>query len=187
MKNILIVLIGIQFFGCVVKEKDNQQTTNNIENDSAVQAVESFYRWYLDSLYENGAINSPDVVLTKDSIYKLDGTKYLRLLKQSNFFSNNFLEGQKERVNECNEELITEKGQQQYREARFMAIESKVCDFMNYYPWIGGQGEDIEKIKIIASKIDGDKAKVVVKASQEVNVELIKENALWQINKIYIR
>ena len=188
MKKIFIFLISIQVLGCSVKDKAIEGKNNDANTlDPVSIVVESFYRWYLDSVYENGTINFPDVIITKDSIYKLDGTKYIALLNQSGFFSKQFIEEQKSLINECGNYLLTDKGRKEYREAGFMAVESKACDFMNYFPWIGGQGEEIHKVEIISSTIKENKAKVIVKAIDKVNVELVKEKDLWKINKIYIK
>ncbi|HXA02030.1 MAG TPA: hypothetical protein VNW99_08580 [Cytophagaceae bacterium] len=177
--NILIGLICFLFFYCSSKKQENKKDAPSI-------VVEKFYSWYLDSLYENGKINTPDVVLTKDSVYRLDGTKFISLLRQSEFFSQSFIQDQQNLIQRCDDDLNNSDAQKMYKEAGFMAVESRNCSFMNYFPWIGGQGEEIKKVNIISSKIEGDKAKIIVKAIETVSIELLRDNTKWKIEKIYI-
>lgn len=190
MKVLIIGIISILLLSCSSKNDPNKgksDTNSTIRgNDSASMVVERFYSWYLDSLYENGSINTPDVIVLKDSVYSLDGSRYLLLLKRSGYFSNGFIDDQQAMIRQCNDVLVTSEGQKHYREAKFMAIQSNECDFMNYFPWIGGQGEELKKVQVLSSTITGDKAEVLVKAVEKVKVELIKENSEWKINKINI-
>ena len=62
-----------------------------IKNDDEPQMVAlKFYKWYLKNIYLKKFVESPGIVLTKDSIYALDATNHKKFLKTSGYFSQKF-------------------------------------------------------------------------------------------------
>jgi hypothetical protein len=184
-KNFLFILILVLFASCSTTNTSKEiGMTEKVKQANLV--VGNFYRWYLDSLYENSSIYGPTVVQRSDSVFELNGVRFLSLLENSGFVSSNFVNVQKNQIENCNAVLVKPESQSQFKEAGFLAIQSTDCSFMNYYPWVGGQGEKIAEIKILSSEVVSDEIHVRVRAVEVLLVKLIKEKDTWVINEISI-
>src|SRR5690606_13586367 len=102
--------------------------------------TKKFYSWYLDNYYNKDKAFSPTYEIRNDTIYHLDTVKYLNLLRETKYFSSDFIKRESEKYGKCNKELMT---------ISFAEIEecgcnpaefAESCDFTFYDNWLFHQG-----------------------------------------------
>lgn len=173
-----LFLVAFLFNNCTNKQYEKIQ-----------EVVNGFYSWYLSEYYNNPNIKNVQLIeieLTKDSIYQLNQKKYFEILNKTRFFSKNFIINEREKINHCNEELKKINLKNIENGGGIPTEDINLCNFMNYIPWVGGQGDICEKITISDIDIEGETAKVKVEAVDTVIIELVFENDFWKINRIYL-
>ncbi len=170
--------------------ESNLQTLNEPE-----KVVLKFYQWYLKSIYLKEHVEVPEVILTKDSIYKIDATKHLDFLKECGYFSSEFYGNETPLFNRCDEQLRKVNSMQVEESGGFAAdfVENNDCSFLNWMVWTGGQGEDLSTVEIEKSIISADSATVIAVIGDATGykysnplVTLLKEKGEWKISRIVI-
>jgi len=165
------------------------------ENEDEPQIVAlKFYKWYLKDIYLKKFVESPDIVLTKDSIYVLDATNHKKFLETSGYFSEKFYENERIIFKDCEDKLRLVKWKDVEESGAVNPAEyvtGNECVFTHYMVWTNGQGESINKAEIEKFTTKADKSLVVLKLSDSLyggfsksRVSMVKENGKWKISKI---
>ena len=159
------------------------------------KVVLKFYQWYLKSIYLKKSVEGPEVILTKDSIYKIDVTKHIDFLKECGYFSPKFYDNEIQLFNRCGEQLKKVNAKQVEESGGFAAdfVDRNDCSFLSWMVWTGGQGEDLSTVEIKSSIVTADSATVIAVIGDATGykysnptVTLLKENGEWQISRIVI-
>ena len=176
------------------KSENNKKTEDKNEPQTVALA---FYKWYLKDIYLKKFIESPDVVLSKDSIYVLDATEHKKFLKTSGYFSPKFYENEIATFKDCQDKLrqvswkaVEESGAVNPAEY----VEGNECDFTHYMIWTNRQGETLNKAQIEKCSVKANTALAVLKLSDSLgggfysrpHVSMVKENGKWKISKIEV-
>ncbi|KAF2509105.1 hypothetical protein [Flavobacterium foetidum] len=173
---------------------DNKKT--DFENEPQNVAL-AFYNWYLKDIYLKKFVESPDVVLSKDSIYVLDVSEHKKFLKTSGYFSSKFYENEKLSFKDCEDKLRTVSWKQVEESGAVNPaeyVEGNECAFTHYMIWTNGQGETLNKAEIEKYSVKANTAVVVLKVSDSLeggfysrpHVSMVKENGKWKISKIEV-
>lgn len=181
-----------------VKSEKKLERNHQTENKNEPQEVAArFYKWYLKDIYLKKFVESPDIVLSKDSIYVLDATEHKKFLTTSGYFSPKFYENEIVTFRDCenklksvNWKLVEESGAVNPAEY----VEGNECSFTHYMIWTNGQGETLNKVQIEKYSKKGDTALVILKLSNSREgdfysrpyVSMIKEKGHWKILKIEV-
>jgi hypothetical protein len=158
------------------------------------KVVSNFYNWYLKDIYLKKDVESPDIIL-KNNIYQIDPSNHIKFLKDSGYFSDLLYKNELPMYEKCDKKLKEVKVEDVKREGDFPPdhVDGNDCSFLSYFIWTGGQGETFDdKIKILNSTIDTNKAEVLVviksygKDYSYPQVTLLKENGKWKISDISV-
>lgn len=169
----------------VISERDN-------ELNPALVALK-FYNWYLKEIYLKKSVESPEVILNKDSVYELDPKAHIRFLNNSGYFSTKFYENEVGVFNSCNEKLkkISSREVEKQGYSPSELVEGDDYLFLTCMIWTMGQGETLNTAKVKSSKIEKDIANVVIAIGDSLSgdfsyshVTLLKEKDKWKIAKI---
>lgn len=189
MKQLLKIILTVALSLTIFKS-----SSNDILN-TPEKVVLKFYQWYLKDIYLKKYDDQPKVILTKDSIYKLDLSKSINFLKQCGYFSDKFYNNEKAMFSSCDEQLkkVNPRQVEETGVPPSMFVEGNACDFLNYMVWTGGQGEALTAVEIKSSKILADSA-IVIAIIEDAKgykysypqVTLLKENEEWKISRIVI-
>lgn len=186
-----------------IQQNKNIKTTpktsiNSIKTEDEPQAVAlNFYKWYLKDIYLKKYVESPEITLTKDSIYVLDATKHKEFLQTSGYFSPKFYDNEITVFKNCENKLKFVKWKEVEESGAINPadyVEGNECNFTFYQVWTNGQGETINKAEIDKYSTKGDTSLVVIKLSDSLQggvyskpyVSMVKENGKWKISKIKI-
>jgi hypothetical protein len=151
-----------------------------------------FYKWYLKNIYGHDKLSQPQVKLSKDSVYQVVPEGQFERLRKTGFFSEVFYKNQSAVYNKCNVQLRLVNPQDVAKcgcsPATF--VKNSDCDFLSYYTWTGGQGEDLNTAKIEKVKTAGSVSKVTIAVGEygyafsHPEVTLLKEGHKWKIARI---
>jgi hypothetical protein len=156
------------------------------------EVVLQFYNWYLKEIYLKSTLERPDVKLTKESIYQIVPKVQFDKLKKTGFFSDEFYKNELIIYNACNVQLrkVKIKDVDKCGCSPSEFVKNDDCDFLSYYPWTGGQGENLNKVTISKVTTSGDLSNVTAEISEANTpyshpiVTLLKEDRIWKISKI---
>jgi hypothetical protein len=194
MKQIVIIAISILALSSSTQRSLNPTTEGKPPEEVALQ----FYNWYLKYYNEYAKnshfkteLSSPDIKLV-NSAYQIISKDQFDQLKKIGFFSNEFFKNQTIIYNACNVQLrkVSIKKVEQCGCSPTEFVEGNDCDFMTYYIWVGGQGENLNRAKIIKVNTHGNLSKVTIGISADnyaysrPEVTLLKEDGNWKISKI---
>jgi hypothetical protein len=217
MKQKLIIIFYLLFIIATIscnqvidKTKDNNiiELSNNnktlldkngiVKNENEPQIVAlQFYKWYLKDIYLKKDVESPEIVLTKDSVFVLDATKHKNFLKTSGYFSQKFYENEIGIFIDCENKLKFIKWAEVEKSGAVNPadfVEGNECDFTSYKVWTNGQGEPFSRVEIQKYTTKNDISLVVLNLSDSLQggfyskpyVSMIKENGKWKISKIRV-
>ncbi|MFB9077953.1 hypothetical protein ACFFLS_04705 [Flavobacterium procerum] len=176
------------------EKKDDKKSESKNEPQNVALA---FYKWYLKDIYLKKFVESPDVVLSKDSIYVLDTSEHKKFLETSGYFSPKFYENEVVSFRNCENKLrsvswkkVEESGAVNPAEY----VEGNECAFTHYMIWTNGQGENLDTAEIEKYSIKDNTALVIIKLSNSPeggfysrpHVSMVKENDKWKISKIEV-
>lgn len=195
MRSIITILIASISFS-LPNQKALKNTPVKIK-ELPGQVVFNFYNWYLKKVYNkaNDKLSNPNIIRTKDSIYQIDSEIQLKELKETGFFSDDFFKNQLSIYSRCDVQLrqVKPKDVDKCGCSPTEFVRNNDCAFLSYYTWIGGQGENINTVKIYKIKTIGNLSKVTVQLSDgqtlysHAEVTLIRQNNTWKISKIDLR
>jgi hypothetical protein len=159
------------------------------------KAVLKFYRWYLKDIYLKKSVESPEVKLTRDSVYQIDATNHIEFIKRSGYFSSKFYPNEIPMFSACNKQLIKVNPKEVIESGGFPSafVNGNDCSFLEYKVWTGGQGERLNTVDVVGSIIFGDSAEVNAVVGDSLSgpysyprVSLFKEHNKWLISRIII-
>lgn len=199
---ILITIVSckkdkIEQLNKIEKHIELENNKKPIDINSPQNIAVNFYKWYLKDIYLKKFVESPNVVLSKDSIYVLDATEHKKFLETSGYFSSKFYENEIGGFKDCENKLrlvkwkdVEESGAVNPAEY----VEGNECVFTHYMIWTNGQGEPVNKVVIDKYSTKGNTSLVVLNLSDSLgeriyskpNVSMIKENGKWKISKIEV-
>jgi len=211
MKNKLKIIIYFLFIFNAISCNQNKQAEEiktiepihkkSIDKNKIITELEpqvvalNFYKWYLKNIYLKKYVESPDIVLTKDSVYVLDATKHKDFLNKSGYFSPKFYDNEIAVLKNCENQLKLVKWKEVEESgvvnpADF--VKGNECNFTFYKVWTNGQGEAINKAEIDRYITKENTALVVLKLSDSLQggffskpyISMVKENGKWKISKI---
>jgi hypothetical protein len=168
---------------------------SQIKLNEPEKVVLSFYKWYLKDVYLKNIIEAPVVKLTKDGIYQIDTTDYIKFLNQSDYFSIQFYKSEIAMFIACNKKLRDINPKQKEDAPCFPAnlVKGHECDFLCYMAWTGGQGESLNTVGIVKSEVTADSAKVITVLGDSISgpysypiVSLMNEHNKWKISRIEV-
>jgi hypothetical protein len=188
MKQIVTILITILTLSSASLSSLNLNAEEKPPQEVALQ----FYNWYLKNIYYSKSdLSNPDIKLVK-STYQIISKDQFDKLKKTRFFSNEFYENQTIIYNACNLQLrkVSRRKVEKCACSPTEFVKGNECDFMAYYPWVGGQGETINTAKVIKVNTHENLSKVTIGLSADKyafsrpEVTLLKEDGNWKISKI---
>jgi len=207
LKIAIYILAVISTISCNNGESKENTTIVNIDNvkpihkkgivvneDEPQIVALKFYEWYLKDIYLKKFVESPDIVLTKDSIYVLDATNHKKFIETCGYVSEKFYENELAIFKDCEDKLRLVKWKDVEESGAVNPAEyvtGNECEFTHYMIWTNGQGESINKAEIEKFTTKADKSLVVLKLSDSLyggfsksRVSMVKENGKWKISKI---
>lgn len=206
IKNVILFLISVfSVFSCQENKKGRSKAKTDdpkiIISAKAGEKPETvalnFYKWYLKDIYLKRYVESPEIVLNDKKIYVIDSKKHKKFLDRSGYFSPTFYKNELIVYKNCENKLrfvnwqeIEESGAVNPAEN----VEGNDCNFTSYMIWTNGQGEVLNKAKLLQSRINGEKALVKLQLSDTISksdfsqplVSMVKEKGRWKIAKIEV-
>jgi hypothetical protein len=166
----------------IVAQAKDQKTPQDV--------VLQFYNWYFKTTYMK-TNEGPDVKLV-DSKYQIVAERLFNKLKKTGFFSDEFFKNQLIIYNACNVQLkkVNVKDVEKCGCSPAEFVKTTDCDFLSSFPWVGGQGESLNTVKVLKVKTIGNTSKVTATITDShvdyshPEVTLVKENDGWKIAKI---
>lgn len=190
MKNALVIVVALLFINSC---QDNE--TNRFSKPIA-KTVTDFYTWYLDGYYNNEK-NIELSFVNSDGISSLDTFVYFNKIRESGFFSEEYINNRKIQIESCLLEInkLDWGVVKNYDGNPAELIKGIECNFLMAYNFLFHQGETVKDVEVEVIMLDTeDVNKVVVVAEQLIEkdgksngfkmlVTLVKEDK-WKITDI---
>lgn len=205
-----VAIVFTILISCVNKNSDKKNTDTVIKTEKVFlpkkkkdvinepqEVAFQFYKWYLKDIYLKKTVETPDIILSKDSTYVLDATNHKNFLKSSNYFSEKFYDNEIGIFKDCANKLKLVNWKEVEKTGTVNPAEfvsGNDCDFTHYMIWTNGQGETINKVKLEKFEINGKFATVHLKLLDSLRggfyskpkVTMINEKGNWKILKIEV-
>lgn len=187
--SVIALLILFTFISCTEKKSSASEDNKLIKVDTshgAYKVVSNFYTWYIDKFAKRNVFGLlPEIIQTTDSLYQLNSKEHISKLKELNYFTDNFINREKQLIKDCNK-LIVENNWKADSELDFDG-----CDFMSHDRFVGGQGEGIDGFRIFQVKqVDESTFKVNLETLvgkrefMSLEVTVININSIFKVDEI---
>lgn len=140
---IYLLIILVLVVGCKTNAGDNGESIS--EDEEVKNYVSNFYTWYIFNIYKSykSKYFLPNYVKRGESKYIFDTQIMIKKLRNTGYFSENFIKRDSMRVSLCNAEML--KIDWEYEPEPEFNI--SLCNFLWKDRIVGGQGEDLDSFE----------------------------------------
>jgi len=170
-----------------IVEKSEQKLRKVLSKEKSKKVVEDFYSWYLLDVKTGSKYPQVNYLKIDNETYIYDKSSYIRTLKETPYFSEEYINNISDQFDECNK-LIKQVVFKHEPEGGGAGIPE--CNFLWYDLWIGGQGESMDRFQIWNTEIKKDQILITVNLFVEKfnplssKITVVNENGKYKISNI---